>query len=643
MNGPAIVRRAMAYAWPDRFALAVRAATQMMSIFWILVLPWPAKLIIDRIILGAGHAASGAATPFFFRPFVAIVDGLDPARAAWVMGGILLAMLALMGAFGADAGQRSAATPVLAEGHDAASRAENQINAMSSLISGAFGLFESLWTLDANQRLNHRLRSDLFAKLMAQPVTAHAGRPVGESVFRALYDAPTVGGIVFNLWVGPATCAINLATTILVMMLVFRNEPLVVWCALAVAPLNFTLTLGFAGVVRRLAGKAREASASATAVIEEQATNMLALQALAEPESADQGFADASAIAFRRFRLAALAVIGGSFTTTVVGASMIFAVLWLAAPAFISGALAPGDWWVIWGYYGAIAASADYLGKLWLTLQEFVAGMGRVFEVLDAPAEPDLGAMSTGDEPSRITEGLAFRGVGFSYREGTRALDGVDLDIRIGQMTAIVGPTGAGKTTLAYLIPGLLHPDAGRISVDGRTLDAGATRFLRAQTAFVFQEASLFDATIAENIRMGRPEATDEAVRAAAARAGALEFIEQLPEGFDARVGRSGARLSFGQKQRIAIARALVSERPILVLDEPTAALDPATERRLAEDLAAMRKSHAVVVVAHRLATIAAADQILFIEGGRVAERGDHATLMRAEGPYARFVSMQTL
>lgn len=410
-----VVARAMAYAWPLRFQLAVSAATQMTSIFWILMLPWPAKVILDRIVLGGQPASTGAETPFFFRPILEMTRGLDSLQTVAVMAPLLLLMLVMVGAFGADAGQRTAVNGALVEGQDSASQSENAANAMGSLLGGAFGLFEARWTLLAVQKLNHRLRGSLFARYLAQPVPAHSGRAVGETVFGTLYDSPTATGVVFNLWIGPATSLVNLATTILLMFLVFRNEPLVVWCALAVAPLNFTLTLAFAALVRRFSVREREAGAALTAVIEEQATNVLALQALSTPEAAEARFAAASGLAFMRFRQAALVTILGNFTTTFVGATMIFAVLWFAAPAFISGKLAPGDWMVIWGYYGAIAASANYLGKLWLTLQEYLAGMGRVFGVLDSPAEA---APTPGPPPPPLRSGLTLDGASYRYPGG---------------------------------------------------------------------------------------------------------------------------------------------------------------------------------------------------------------------------------
>ena len=645
MTGPVsssplrVAARALAYAWPLRFQLAVNALLQMSSIFWILVLPWPAKVILDRIVLGDQPAPTGATTPFFFRPILALTEGLDAAQTVAVMGPLLLLMLVMVGAFGTEAGQRTAASGGLAEGQDSASRSENSANAMNSLLGGAYGLFEARWQLFAVHKLNHRLRASLFARYLAQPLHLHSGRAVGGTVFSTLYDSPTATGVVFNLWIGPATSLVNLTTTILLMFLVFRNEPLVVWCALAVAPLNFILTLVFAALVRRYATREREAGAALTAVIEEQATNILAVQALSSDADAETRFARASTLAFRRFRQAALVAILGSFTTTFVGASMIFAVLWFAAPAFIAGRLAPGDWVVIWGYYGAIAASADYLGKLWLTLQQYLAGMGRVFDVLDSPIEPGPGP---GPALPPLRTSLTLDGVSYAYPGGKLTLQDIRLDIRVGEMTAIVGPSGAGKTTLAFLLPGLLTPTKGRLLVDGEPVGPDALDRLRRQTAFVFQEASLFDVSLAENIRMSRPEATDAEVREAASLAGILDFIDTLPEGFATRVGRSGSRLSLGQKQRVSIARALVSQRPVIVLDEPTAALDPETERRLAADLLQARRDRAVVVVAHRLSTIRAADQIVFLEDGRIRETGRHEDLVAAGGPYARFLSLQT-
>ena len=231
----------------------------------------------------------------------------------------------------------------------------------------------------------------------------------------------------------------------------------------------------------------------------------------------------------------------------------------------------------------------------------------------------------------------------FEFPDGTPALRGVSFEARVGSVCALVGPAGAGKTTLASLLPRFLAPTRGRVRLDGVDVTELELASLRRQIAFVFQETALFDGTVAENIRLGRPEASDADVRRAARLAGADEFVERLPLGYDTPLGRAGGKLSVGQKQRLAIARALLREAPILILDEPTSALDPDTERRLVETLRESCRDRLVLVIAHRLSTVRAADQILFLQDGRVLERGSHAELLaRPGGAYRRFVELQT-
>jgi ABC-type multidrug transport system fused ATPase/permease subunit len=636
-----VIGRAMAYSFRYKFELAVKAAAQMTSIFWILFLPWPAKIVVDQIVLGGARPNPDAVVPFFFAPLLAVADSLTPLQTAWFMSGVFLIMILLAGAFGTDGAQRDSAVAPLAEGEDSATRSENQANSMHSLVSGMFGLFESLWHIRITHRLNHRLRSELFSHFASHRITDFQDRAIGDVVYRAMYDTPSISNIIFNLWVGPATTVVNLATTILMMYVVFRSEPAVIWCALAVAPMNFFLVIYFANLVRKYGSLAREAGSATTAVIEEGMSNVLAVQGLGTNEISEGRFGAASLTSYRRFRQLVLARILGSFTSAVVYNSMLFVVFYFTAPAFIEGEFAPGDWFVIWGYFGAIAASANYMGRLWLELQENVTGLHRVFTILDSPVEQlDEGVTGTSND-IRIERGIRLAGVSYAYPDGTVALRDVDFEGGIGDMIAIAGPTGAGKTTLAYLVPGLLIPSAGEYRVDGRLLTAADLSPLRRQVAFVFQEASVFDDTIAGNIRMGKLDASDQEVRHAARLAGADEFIDRLPEGYGTRLGRSGGRLSLGQKQRLAIARALVSGKPILILDEPTAALDPQSENALVRNLRIAREGRLIIVIAHRLSTIRSADRIYFLDEGRVVESGSHDELMRGGGTYARFVKLQ--
>jgi ABC-type multidrug transport system fused ATPase/permease subunit len=210
-------------------------------------------------------------------------------------------------------------------------------------------------------------------------------------------------------------------------------------------------------------------------------------------------------------------------------------------------------------------------------------------------------------------------------------------------MVGIVGPSGSGKSTLTKLVQRLYVPESGRVLVDGVDIAEVTRGSLRSQIAFVFQETTLFDTTIAENLRLGNPRASDADLVRAAQVAGIHEFIASLPEGMNTRLGRAGGKLSVGQKQRLSIARALVCEAPIMIFDEPTSALDPDTEARIVQAMETASRDRIVIVIAHRLSTVRNAGQILFLQDGRIVERGSHrALLANPNGAYRRFVQLQT-
>ncbi|MYE80821.1 MAG: ATP-binding cassette domain-containing protein, partial [Gammaproteobacteria bacterium] len=235
---------------------------------------------------------------------------------------------------------------------------------------------------------------------------------------------------------------------------------------------------------------------------------------------------------------------------------------------------------------------------------------------------------------------IVFDGVGLVYPDGREALRNVSFEARVGQTVAIVGPTGAGKTSLAYMIPGFLRPTAGRVLFDGVDLAELDVDAVRAQVAYVFQEHVLFSRSVGDNLRLGRPGASDPEVEDAARTSGAHAFVSALAEGYGTVLGSGGGTLSVGQKQRLSIARGLLRDAPVLILDEPTAALDPETERALVAALRDMKRDRLVFVIAHRLSTLAGADHVLFMEEGRIVEQGSHDALMgRSDGAYRRFVT----
>jgi ATP-binding cassette, subfamily B, bacterial len=244
---------------------------------------------------------------------------------------------------------------------------------------------------------------------------------------------------------------------------------------------------------------------------------------------------------------------------------------------------------------------------------------------------------------ARVVRGeLAFERVSFGYTAGRPVLDQIDLRMAPGEMVALVGPSGGGKTTLMNLLQRLHDPDAGRICIDGADIRSFTQRSLRKQISVVMQDALLFDDTVGANIAYGRTDATAEEIEAAARAANAHEFIQALPAGYDQFVGERGGLLSAGQRQRIAIARALLKNPPVVVLDEATSALDAESESLVQEALERLLSGRTTLVIAHRLSTVVRADRIVVLRGGRVEEQGSHAELMRARGYYATLVDLQT-
>jgi ABC-type multidrug transport system fused ATPase/permease subunit len=305
----------------------------------------------------------------------------------------------------------------------------------------------------------------------------------------------------------------------------------------------------------------------------------------------------------------------------------------------IDGVMTPGDFSVLFGVALTVSGAGLSIGMLWIGVQGNVAAVRRVLYFIDLEAEDDLA-----DLPSLppVSGSIRFEHVTFEYPNGHRALTDINLDMRVGELIAVVGPTGSGKTTLASMIPGYYRPTAGRVLFDGQDISAVTVDSLRSQVTYVFQEHLLMSESIRSNLRLVNPEATESEMLEACRMAEALSFIETLPDGLDTVLGRSGDTLSVGQKQRLCIARGLVRDTPVLILDEPTAALDPQTENALVRTLRQAARGRLVVVIAHRLSTIRHADSIVFLENGSVSDIGSHAELIAdPDSRYRRFIELQ--
>ena len=635
-----ILRRCLFYIRPHWRLFALKFGLMLGSFAPLLIVPWPLKILVDHVVLQHSLAESTIRFPPFFEPFVAATAGLGPA-------GLLLATLALLGLlvvlFGAGTGEPRGNLAFLGQGQDTATQSENLISAGWSMAGGVWGLADLLCNIRLVQRVTDGFRTHLFRRLMRLPMPVLDDQRIGDSIYRTMYDAPAIQGICFDITLMPVVSILGAAVSVYVMNYSFGHIiPELIWLAMATMPLALLFTAPLAGLARRTSQASRSSGTATTNRIEENTASMAAVQSHGAEDRQREAFTGASADSFRRHRH----VVAVGIAIDVASSLALLAVgVWtflLVTDQIIAGTLLPGDFLVVLGLFGAVAGASITFGRLWADFQNNAAGVRRVFFFIDLPGDDDPTAsrprqVSTPEVPPRahpnspvgpLRESIAFDNVGLVYPDGRQALSGVSFEARMGQIVALVGPTGAGKTSLAYLVPAFLKPTSGRVLFDGvdtREIDPGA---IRSQVSYVFQEHLLFSETILDNLRLGRPDATEAEVQRAARMAGAHDFVAALPDGYQTVLGGGGGTLSVGQKQRLSIARGLLRDTPVLILDEPTAALDPDAESALVDALDGIRQDRIVFLIAHRLATVATADFVVFMHDGRVVESGSPAELM---------------
>ncbi len=626
--------------------------------FRLLVAPWPGKVVVDHVILGM-PIGEASGFPAYLAPFVLLLGGMGPVETmVWILllGVFMVAVFGFTtsrgagrsssGApTGASAGSSGGATVLmpqghgtLAQGHDIATQTENQANLGSGLMAGILGVLDFRVHIRLMQSLNHLLRTQVAARLRSLPMTTLDDLRIGDSVFRALYDTTSVSALLHGIALGLWSGVLGVVITLYIMFTYYGNAPEVIVLGMLALPIVFLVVLPFGRPARRRSQASRASGSSTTSSIEEGMSNVLAVQSLGGNAREGQRFRQASEESFRRFRTEWFVVLTYQqfFSLALMLGQVLFFIV--MAGRVIEGTFTAGDYFVLTYYFFVLSATFGAWGFMYTEWQRYIAGMRRVFFLMDLPAEKTR----DGVELPTIVRGVEMKGVGLTYPDGRRALRNVDLEARIGEIIALAGPTGAGKTSLAYMVPAFVQPTEGTVSIDGVDLKDVAVDSLRDQVSYVFQETQLFSDSILENIRYGNRDATEAEVERAARVAGAHEFISALPDGYRTSLGTVTSRLSVGQKQRIAIARGLLRDARILILDEPTSALDPETEARLVDALHEAAKNRLVILIAHRLSTIAQADRIHFLERGEVRESGTHEELMALpDGRYREHVLLQ--
>jgi ATP-binding cassette subfamily B protein len=510
--------------------------------------------------------------------------------------------------------------------------------AVAAVLAGASAMrFYLVTTL--GERIVADLRGQVFGHLTALSPAFFDRAQSGELLSRLTADTTQIKAAV------GASVSIALRNLVLfigaaVMMVV--TSPKLSLYVLGAIPLIVLPLVGFGRAVRQRSRAAQDTLADASAFAAEQIGAVRALQAYTNERSTIAYFSGAVERAYRAAQSSTLA----RALLTAVAIFLVFAsvvvVLWVGAHDVLTGQMSAGrlSQFVLYAVFAA--GGLGELSQVWGEISAASGAAERLFEIMKAepaikaPARPvHMPAHSRGD--------VAFDDVHFAYptRPEASALRGVSFHVRPGEKVAIVGPSGAGKSTIFHLILRFYDPDSGAVSIDGVRADAAEPRELRRRIALVPQDTAIFSTSVRDNIRFGRPEATDAEVARAAEAAAATEFIQQLPRGYETQVGERGVMLSGGQRQRIAIARAILRGAPLLLLDEATSSLDAENETLVQRALARLMQERTTLVIAHRLATVLSCDRILVLDQGQIVEQGTHESLVVRGGLYARLAKLQ--
>ncbi len=500
------------------------------------------------------------------------------------------------------------------------------------LLVGMFNVLSTYVLVSIGLRMVFKLRCAVFDRIQQMSLSFHDVRSVGDSLYRVTWDTYCVQTL-FNGGVVPAiTAAITLAGIAAVMLTVD-------W-AVTVAALVIGLPLVL--LIRRLdrpmterSLRVHERESDVSSLVQETLGAIRAVQAFGRETYEGVRFRRHAQASLRANLLLTVLQTGSQAIVGLLLAAGTAGVVWLGATRALAGGLTPGDVVLLVAYVAMLYKPLETLSYTAAIVQGAAAGGRRVFEILDAEsgvADADDATELVG----RAAGHVVFENVSFGYRIGHPVLSDFSLDIPPGATVALVGASGAGKTTLASLLPRFYDPTAGRITLDGRDLRSLTLESLRRNVALVLQEPILFSATIRENIAYSRSDATVSEIEAAARSASAHLFIEALPNGYETQIGERGVSLSGGQRQRLAIARAFLKDAPLLVMDEPTSALDGETEAYLLRSLAELSRGRTTIIIAHRLSTIRNADLVVVLEEGRKVQQGTHRELSEQPGVFRR-------
>jgi ATP-binding cassette, subfamily B, bacterial len=495
---------------------------------------------------------------------------------------------------------------------------------------------EKYLTTSVAQWISYDLRLTIYSHVQRLSLAFHDQKRTGDLISRVTDDIENIQSFIMNGLLG---VLINVMTLIGMVAVMFYLNWRFTLIALSVVPVLFVMVFIYTRKIKQASREVRKKEGQITSVVEEVLSSIRVVKAFAredfEVQRLEQESLEAVEISLRARSLKAkLTPLVGIVVALGTGL-----VLWFGARLVMAGALTAGSMVVFILYLGKMYKPMQEISKMTDTYSKAAVGYERIQEVLHTREE--VKDLPRARHAPKFKGDIAFEDVSFSYNSAQQVLKGISLQMKAGQVSAIVGPTGAGKTSVISLIPRFYDPENGVIKIDDVDVRQYQQKSLRSQMSFVLQDTVLFHAPVWQNIAYGKPGCLRAEIIKAAEMANASEFINKLSDGYDTVLGERGMTLSGGQRQRIVIARAVIRNTPILILDEPTSGLDSASEQLVFEALDRLMQNRTVVVIAHRLSTIQRADIIFVVKDGAVVERGKHEQLMKLGGVYAELHNLQ--
>ena len=554
--------------------------------------PWPLKIVFDYVF-GAKHM------PAWMSGFLRPTFGVD--RVAILHFAVLaVIVIAVLGALSAYA--------------------------------------EKYLTTSVGQWVMHDLRRVLYHHIQRLSLAYHDQKPTGDLISTVTADIDSIQDFISQALLGIVVSVLTLVGMLIVMFYLNWRFTLI---ALSVTPVLFAVVYTYTKRITQASRALRKKEGEVVSVVSEVLSSMRVVKAFAREDYEEERLAQQSlenveiALKARSLKAKLAPVVQ---VIVAVGTCL---VLWYGVNLVLRGEMTSGSLLVFLLYLGKMYKPMRDLSKMTDTMSKAAVGYERIHDVIETE---DVVRNLPGAKKAPSFKGeIQFDHVHFAYGNGYGTLNDINLRVESGQMAALVGPTGAGKTTIVSLIGRFYDPQKGVVKIDNRDVRSYKLKSLRRQMSFVLQDTLLFRAPVWQNIAYGRPEASRQEILRAAELANADEFIRKMPQQYDTMVGEKGVTLSGGQRQRIAIARAIIRNAPILILDEPTSGLDAASEQLVFEALGRLMEGRTTIVIAHRLATVRRADVIFVIDNGTIVERGTHEALLSAGGLYSHFYEIQFL